>query len=105
MNKPFVPHITEKSYSLISEEKGMASAYTFEVPRVVTKGIVKAQIEKQFKVHVIDVRIINLPGKVRRFKGVMGKTQATKKAIVRLKAGERIADFLPAAPEDKKDNK
>ncbi len=105
MNKPLVPHITEKSYSLISEEKGAVSAYTFKVPRVVNKDIVKKQIEKQFKVHVVDVRIINLPGKVRRFKGVMGKTQATKKAIVRLKAGEHITEFLPATPEANKENK
>lgn len=100
MNKPFVPHITEKSYTGIAESKTAASTYTFRVPRGVTKEVIKNQVEKTYNVHVTDVRIINLPGKARRFKGILGRTQALKKAIVRLKPGEQIADFTPEAAAD-----
>jgi large subunit ribosomal protein L23 len=99
MNKPLVPHITEKAFALIPEESGSVATYTFKVPRALNKDIVKRQIESQFKVTVEEVRIVNLPGKVRRFKNIMGRTQAVKKALVRLKKGDRIADFLPEAPK------
>lgn len=93
MKKPIAPHITEKSFATISEEKGAVSQYTFRVPRTSVKAQIKAEVEKTYDVHVTDVRIINLPSKVRFFKGKRGATQAIKKAVVRLKAGERIAAF------------
>ena len=37
--------------------------------------------------------MIKLPGKVRRFKGIAGKTSTFKKAIVRLKKGDTIKAF------------
>lgn len=86
-------HITEKSYATIKEDKGAVSQYTFRIPANSNKGLVKRSVEAVYKVHVTDVRIINLPGKVRVFKGKRGSTQARKKAIVRLMPGERIADF------------
>jgi large subunit ribosomal protein L23 len=93
MKTPLAPHITEKAYSLISEEKGVANHYTFKVARTLRKEAIKAIIEREFKVHVTNIRTINLPGKVRVFKGKAGHTQASKKAIVRLKVGEKIAAF------------
>ena len=93
MNKILTPHITEKAYTTISEEKGAVSQYTFKVPRLTTKSQVKQSVEESFKVHVVDVRMVNLPRKERVYRGHRGFTQATKKAIVRLKAGERIAAF------------
>jgi large subunit ribosomal protein L23 len=102
MNKSLVPHITEKSYATISEEKGAVNQYTFKVPRTSSKADVKDQVEKAFDVHVEDVRIINLPRKARNYRGHRGFTKAIKKAVVRLKAGERIAAFATeteTAPE------
>lgn len=93
MNKNLTPHITEKSYRGISEDKKSSSSYTFNVPTSLTKETIKRTVEKEYKVSVEDVRIINIPGKRRRFKGIRGVTQATKKAIVRVKAGDRIAAF------------
>ena len=93
MKHVFAPHITEKSYAGISEDKKVASTYIFKVRTDVSKGDIKTLVEKEFKVTVIDVRMINLPGKDRRFKGVKGRTSDRKKAIVRLKVGDRIAAF------------
>lgn len=87
------PRITEKAYATISEEKGAANQYTFVVPRTARKEAIKREVEEQFKVHVEDIRVINLPPKKRRFRGKLGFTQMTRKAIVRLKKGETIATF------------
>ena len=91
--KNITPHITEKSYQGISEDKKVASTYTFLVDGSLDKTFIKKQIEKQFSVTVEDVRTVNLPGKVRRFKSIVGKTVPRSKAIVRLKKGDRIAAF------------
>ena len=93
MNTPLIPHITEKSYSFIKEGKQETSQYTFRIPKGVNKSIVKTLIEREHKVTVEDVRIINLPGKTRRFKGVVGRTSIRRKAIVRLLPGQHIASF------------
>jgi large subunit ribosomal protein L23 len=103
MKSPITPHITEKSYRFISDDKKVSSSYTFKVLPDLDKDAIKKLVEKSFKVHVTGMQIINIPGKARRFKGKLGKTSATKKAIVRLKAGENIAEFNPdtARKEDK----
>lgn len=98
------PHVTEKSYATIPEDAKAVATYTFRVPRQARKDQVKSAVESAFKVVVEDVRIHTLPGKARRFKGVPGRTAMRRKAIVRLKAGQRIALFdLPKeeAPEAK----
>jgi len=93
MKNPITPHITEKAYLTISEEKGAVSQYTFKIALNLGKPEVKSLVEKAYKVHVEDVRIINLPSKQRFYRGHRGSTQAIKKAIVRLKAGEHISAF------------
>ncbi|CAN5185515.1 50S ribosomal protein L23 [soil metagenome] len=102
MKTPLAPHITEKAYALISEEKGIANHYTFKVARTLRKEHIKAMIEREFSVTVTNIRTINLPGKVRIFKGKAGHTQATKKAIVRLKVGDKIAAFDQPTTEETK---
>lgn len=87
------PHITEKAYAGVSEEKGGANTYVFKVPRTARKEEIRAAVEGQFKVHVDDIRVVNLPAKQRLFRGKKGMTQAIRKAIVRLQKGERIAAF------------
>ncbi len=99
MKQLLIPHVTEKSYSGISDEKGAVNTYTFRIKLDLTKEIVKRIVERDYKVTVTDVRIVKLPGKVRRFKGIVGKTSARKKAIVRIAAGQKIAAF--DLPEEK----
>jgi large subunit ribosomal protein L23 len=93
MKSPITPHITEKSYRSIDKDGQVGSSYTFKVATSLNKDQVKSLVERDYKVTVVDVNIVRLPGKVRRFKGVVGHTSVTKKAIVRLKKGDRIAAF------------
>ena len=103
MNPVLKPHITEKAYRTISEDKKVASTYTFKVLAKARKEDIKQLVEKTYTVHVTDVRMIKNHGKVRRFKNILGHTSSFKKAIVRLKAGEVIKDFdvATSTPEDK----
>jgi large subunit ribosomal protein L23 len=79
------PVITEKS-SMASE----ANQVIFKVRRDATKPQIKAAIEQLFKVKVLAVNTILRKGKVKTFKGIKGKQQDIKKAIVTLAEGEKI---------------
>ena len=79
------PLVTEKS-SLLSEYNKIV----FSVPINATKLEVKSSIEKIFSVKVKSVNTILLKGKIKRFKGLLGKRSNTKKAIVTLAPGNTI---------------
>ena len=51
---------------------------------------IKKSIETIFGVDVEKVNIINTEGKVKRFKGTVGKRSSVKKAIVTIKDGQEI---------------
>ena len=71
------PIITEKSReAMVNEGK-----YTFEVSKKATKIDVKYAVEKLFDVKVVDVKTMNIKGKLRR-RGHTGRTSDWKKAIV-----------------------
>jgi large subunit ribosomal protein L23 len=82
------PHITEKSRDM--SHKG---GYIFEVRDDATKATVKDSVERMYKVHVMDVRMITMPGKPRRRGLTKGLKKGYKKAVVRLKSGESIDLF------------
>ena len=79
------PLVTEKSTQLSEFNK-----MVFSVPVNATKLEVKSSIEKIFSVKVMAVNTILLKGKVKRFKGVLGRRSNTKKAIVTLAPGNTI---------------
>ena len=79
------PVITEKS-SMASE----ANQVVFKVRRNATKPEIKAAIEQLFKVKVVGVNTLLHKGKTKQFRGVKGKQQDVKKAIVTLAEGEKI---------------
>jgi large subunit ribosomal protein L23 len=79
------PVITEKS-SAASE----ANQVVFKVRRDATKPEIKAAIEALFKVKVLGVNTLTRKGKIKRFRGIKGKQQDVKKAIVRLAEGDKI---------------
>lgn len=79
------PVITEKS-TMASE----ANQVVFKVRRDATKPEIKAAVEQLFKVKVLAVNTINRKGKTKRFRGLKGKQQDVKKAIIRLAEGEKI---------------
>ena len=79
------PLVTEKSTQMSEYNK-----IVFSVPLGASKFDVKSSIEKIFSVKVKSVNTILLKGKVKRFKGILGKRPDTKKAIVTLAAGNTI---------------
>ena len=79
------PLVTEKSTQLSEYNK-----IVFSVPLNASKLEVKSSIEKIFSVKVKSVNTILHKGKLKRFKGVLGKRSNTKKAIVTLVPGNTI---------------
>ena len=82
------PLVTEKSTRLSERNK-----YVFEVDKRASKDQIRLAVEKAFKVGVISVNVIKVPGESKK----MGKRQVTapawKKAIVTLKEGDKIQFF------------
>jgi large subunit ribosomal protein L23 len=79
------PVITEKA-TAVSE----SNQVVFKVRRDATKPEIKAAIEELFKVKVLSVNTLNRKGKTKTFRGLKGRQQDVKKAIVRLAEGDRI---------------
>ena len=79
------PLVTEKS-TMGSENNQI----TFRVPLSATKPQIKIAIEHLFKVKVNAVNTLRQKGKVKRFRGKLGKRPDYKKAIVSLADGEMI---------------
>jgi large subunit ribosomal protein L23 len=87
------PLITEKMTN-ISADTGK---YGFLVNPAANKIEITKAIEAKFNVHVLNVRTINHPGKMKtqfRKQGrYTGKTAKYKKAVITLKEGEKIELF------------
>lgn len=79
------PVVTEKS-TLASEHNQV----TFEVPLDATKPEIKAAVEAVFKVKVKAINTLRHKGKVKRFRGQVGKRSDRKKAFVTLQEGHSI---------------
>ncbi len=79
------PVITEKS--TMASESG---AVVFEVAIDSTKPQIKAAVEGLFGVKVKAVNTTITKGKVKRFRGQMGKRKDVKKAYVTLEEGNTI---------------
>jgi large subunit ribosomal protein L23 len=82
------PIITEKANSL-----GANGQYVFEVFPGANKVEIKKAIRNLYGVTVVKVRIINHRGKRVQYGRHSGATKYWKKAIVSLKAGEKIEIF------------
>ncbi len=79
------PIVTEKS-SLGSEHNQV----TFKVDNNSTKKEIKIAVEKIFKVKVKKVNTSNVKGKLKSFRGSLGKRSNYKKAFVTLEEGQTI---------------
>jgi len=82
------PLVTEKGTVL--QEQGK---YLFEVNKGANKRQIKEAVEKAFKVQVTTVNVINVSGENKRVGRKIITTPSWKKAIVTLKAGEKIQFF------------
>ena len=82
------PLVTEKSTAFQAIGK-----YAFEVNGGANKKQIKDAVEKAFKVTVTDVNVINIPGSTKRVGRRLVVAPGRKKAIVTLKAGDKIQLF------------
>ena len=82
------PLITEKN-TILQE----GNNYVFEVAPQANKLQIKEAVEDAFNVTVTSVRIIRVPGKYRKMGKFTLRKAPSKKAMVTLKAGDKIQIF------------
>jgi len=83
------PVISEKSMADVQDRK-----YTFKVAVDANKTQVKMAIEEIFGVDVEKVNIMNVNGKVKKMGKNIGRTAASKKAIVTLTEKSKQIEFF-----------
>ena len=79
------PHISEKSTDLSAKNQ-----YTFKVSPNYNKNEIKKSVEGIYGVDVLSVNIIKIPSKKRRLGKTEGFKKAYKKAVVKIKEGQKI---------------
>ncbi|MDI7775143.1 50S ribosomal protein L23 [Asticcacaulis sp. EMRT-3] len=79
------PHITEKA-TLLSEQNKVV----FKIALDASKDEVASAVEAIYNVKVTKVNTIVTKGKTKRFKGIKGRRNDMKKAIVTLAEGQSI---------------
>ena len=83
------PRITEKA----NLQKEGSNQISFKVDRKANKIEIKKAVEILFKAKVLEVRTMNVRGKLRRMGKNSGKRPDWKKAIVRLAPDQNIEFF------------
>ena len=85
------PWITEAATAAMELNK-----YVFKVSPAATKGQVKKAIEGLYGVAVIAVNTVKIPRKIRNYGRTPGWKAGYKKAVVTVKAGDKIELFQAA---------
>lgn len=83
------PLVTEKNSML--QERG--NQVVFRVAKFANKVTIREAVEKLFNVKVLEVRTIRCPKRTRRVGRNIGQRPSWKKAIVRLREGDKIEFF------------
>lgn len=82
------PVVTEKTTALMEEQK-----YVFRVPMKANRTMVKQAVKEIFGVQPEKVNMMVVRGKTKRVRYQFGNRPAWKKAVVTLKAGDKIEIF------------
>ena len=85
------PILTEKS-SYVDSSNQSRKKYFFYVSKYANKNNLFNAFTKIFDVEVNKINIINVKGKIKKFRGKPGKRADKKKAIITLEPGSEI-DF------------
>ena len=83
------PHVTEKATDLVKKNQ-----YAFKVFPKANKFRIKKAVEGLYGVDVVSVKIVNVPAKKRRLGRISGLRKGYKKAIIKIKEGQKI-EVLP----------
>lgn len=82
------PVVSEKSYALIDE-----NGYTFLVHPDANKVQIRQAVEEIWGVKVVSVNTINRKGKLKVSRITRGRRADTRRAVVKLAAGDKIELF------------
>ena len=82
------PVVSEKSYEQIQRNR-----YTFQVHKDAHKTQIRQAVEELFDVRVASVNVVKMKPKPKRRGLIKGERPGWKKAIVELKAGDKIEIF------------
>jgi large subunit ribosomal protein L23 len=83
------PYITEKALRMSEDNK-----YVFKVFKKANKIEIRKAVEGLYGVKVEDVKILKMPRKRRRIGKVSGYRKGFKKAIVKVKEGQKIEELI-----------
>jgi len=83
------PQVTEKATDLAKQNQ-----YVFKIFTDANKKDIKKTIEDLYGVDVVKVQVIQVPPKQRRLGRTQGWRKSYKKAVVRVKEGQKI-ELLP----------
>jgi large subunit ribosomal protein L23 len=91
------PIVTEKGLSIEQENR-----YVFKVSMEATKGSIVKDLKDAFGVDVLEVNTMVMPGKKKRILKTyrFKQTQKWKKAVVKIKDGQKI-DLFPKESKEK----
>jgi large subunit ribosomal protein L23 len=84
------PIVTEKT----ADAKTSTNTVCFQVARDANRIEIRRAVETLFGVRVVEVRVVNMHGKTRRFGRFTGRRPDWRKAYVRLAAGEKTIEFF-----------
>jgi len=84
------PIVTEKT----ADAKEQSNTVCFQVARGANRIEIRKAVETLFGVKVLEVRVLNMHGKERRFGRFSGHRPDWRKAYVRLAAGEKTIEFF-----------
>ncbi|MCJ7653932.1 MAG: 50S ribosomal protein L23 [Dehalococcoidia bacterium] len=82
------PLITEKATLMKGQNR-----YAFKVAKEANKRQIKEAVQAAFKVNVVKVNVMSVPGKMRRIGRRQVLTPSWKKAVVTLGPGQKIEFF------------
>jgi large subunit ribosomal protein L23 len=83
------PWMTEKSTAI----RMTSNSYVFKVKPSANKIEIKQAIEARFQVKVLSVNTVNVQGKLKRTRGILGRRNDWKKAVIRLADGDTIKEI------------
>jgi len=83
------PQITEKATDLVKKNQ-----YVFKVHSGANKPEIKKAIENLYGVEVVSVKVIKVPKRQRRLGRITGWRKGYKKAIIKIKEGQKI-EIMP----------
>ena len=88
------PIVTEKSMKLNDQDNKI----TFEVAKGANKTQVAMAVKEIYNITPVKVNIVNVRPKTKRMGRYVGKTNAVRKAIVKLPEGQEITLRVPKLP-------